>query len=292
MPSLIHKFVLSLLRRGVIPNAMKKALLKGYVFRQAPTDTYCKKYDVSLSEFQEWPVLTYGQPKDGDPILYYCHGGGYVAGMFKSYYDAIGPLYKALKLPIIVPDYPMPFEVDALSMRRWVSEHLASIKQTYPNSPIVLGGDSAGANMALALAQGLGKGASSDLKSLYLLFGWLDLRRGPEDYPDNYEEVILDPALTPKASERFRGDLPADDPRISPILGDLSHLPPVRIVTGDKDMLHDDSIELERRLTELGKDPVLTNYPGYSHDFWLLPTPDGRRSLKNIARSIRADFGV
>jgi len=290
MPGLIHNFVLMLLRHEVMPNPMKIALEKGFVFRTKPTDKHVKKFNVSLHEFQDWSVFHYGDPKDGEPILYFCHGGGFVAGMFKSYYDAIGPLYKALGHPIVVPDYPMPGEVDAMTMRNWVLNHFKFVRAEYPNSKIIVAGDSAGANMALALAQDLKAKAPEMIDTLYSLYGWLDLTRQEEDFPDNKEEVLLRGDLTPDAAARFHADIPAADPRISPLFGDLGQLPPMRIITAAKDMLYAESIELDRRLTELGAGHSYKCYDKYAHDFWLLPTPDGRRGLKEMAAMMREDF--
>ena len=292
MPGFIHNFVLSLFRSGVIPNAMQKAVDDEFVFRQRPTDKHREEFDLTSEKFQDYFVHTYGKPKDGEPVLYFCHGGGFVAGMFKSYYDAIGPLYKALGFPVIVPDYPMPNEVDALTMRKWALAHFKKVRADYPKSPIIVGGDSAGANMALALAQELGVRAKDDIMALYILYGWLDLSRKEEEFPNNKEEVFLDAAYIPKTSDRFRGDLAADDPRISPLFGDMSNLPLTRVISADKDMLYAESLALDLRLKQ--NDCAYTHnvHYGYGHDFWLLPTPDGRRAMKEMARMMKGDVGL
>jgi len=194
-----------------------------------------------------------------------------------------------LGFPIIAADYPMPNDVDALTMRKWAEDHFRAVHKKYSNSKIILAGDSAGANMALALAQQLGEKAPNMIDVLYSLYGWLDLSRERSDYPDNYEEVLLDSELTPDAAARFYGDIDAKDPRISPLFGDMDHLPLVRIITADKDMLHEDSLELDQRLKAAGKNVSYKCYEKYAHDFWLLPTPDGRRALRELAAMMRAD---
>jgi len=271
---------------------MKIALEKGFVFRSAPTEKHIKKFDVSSHEFEDWKVLHYGTPKDGDPILYYLHGGGFVAGMFKNYYDNIGPLSKELGFPVIVPDYKMPEEVDAKVMQASIMAHFEQVRADYPNSKILVGGDSAGAHAALVLAQMLGAEAPQMIDALYLLYGWFDLTRQEADYPNNYEEVLLSAELTPQAANRFRGDIPADDPRISPIFGTIDQLPRVQMITGDKDMLFAESLMLDERLAAAGADYSHFVHKGYAHDFWLLPSPDGRRAMREMAAMMRGDAAV
>ncbi len=289
MPGFIHNFVLSAIRWGLVPNPMQKAVDGGFVFRQEPTNKHRKKFNITTETFQDHSVHIYGIPKDGDPILYFCHGGGFVSGMFKSYYDTLGSLYRAVGCPVIAPDYPMPIETDAVSMRVWVLAHFKTIRKAYPNSAIIMGGDSAGANMALRIAQELGTSAKKDITALYILYGWLDLTRREANYPNHKEEVLLDATYMDRVTDRFRGDISADDPRISPLFGDMGDLPPVRIIAGDKDMLFAESLALIMRLRDEGHDFTHKIYNGYAHDFWLLPTPDGRRALREMAEMMYVD---
>ncbi len=286
MPSLIHNIVLAVVRAELIPNAMKIALEKDFVFRRPPTDKYVQKFDVSTELFRDYPVYSYGRPLDGQPLLYFCHGGGFLAGMFKAYFDTLGPLSKSLNYPMIVPDYPMPREVTALQMREWVLAHFKKTRSQYPNSDIIVGGDSAGANMALALAQDLGSSAKADIAQLYLLYGWYDLTRAESDYPQNKEEVLLRSDGIVLATDRFRGDLSAEDPRISPLFGSLTDLPPIHMISADKDMLYAESQALEAALIENQQTVSHFTYKNYAHDFWLLPSPDGRKALRAMAREL------
>ena len=290
MPSIAHNIVLWAFRRGFVPNPMQIALEKGFVFRKPPDDKHVEKFDVSVSSFQEFPLYTYGKPADGDPILYFGHGGGYLAGMFKAYFDGIGALYRALGFPIIVPDYPMPVETDALTTRQWTLDHFKSVRAEFPKSPIIVGGDSAGANLTLALAQDLGSDAKHDIHALFMLFGWFDLTRAEANFPVNKEEVLLSPDGIFGAAERFRGVMSATDPRISPIFGKFEDLPKIYMISGDKDMLFADSQDLEAKLKELGHPYSHFTHKGYAHDIWLLPSPDGRRALKHIATTMQASL--
>ena len=290
MPGIIHNLILTVYRAGLVPNPMKKALETGRVIRQRPAKRHVNKVGVKTDEFEGNRVHIYGTPQDGEPVMYYCHGGGFLIGMIHPYFDFVGWLHKAIGFPVIVPDYPMPVETDAVSMQAWVKAHFRSVLRQYPNSPIILAGDSAGAHMALRLTQELNVQERKSIAGLYSLFGWLDLTRQEADYPDNKEEVLLRADLVGKAIDRFRVDIPPDDPRISPLFGGLSDLPPVRIITGDKDMLYLESLDLAARLDAAGQPFLIKTYKGFAHDFIMFPSPDGKRGIRDIAAMIKSDL--
>lgn len=288
MAGIVHNIALAAFRHGLVPNPMAKALEKGFVFRTKPTQKMNAKYDLSATEFEASAVYTYGAPKDGEPLLYYGHGGGYLAGMFASYFDAIGRLYKALGMPVIAPDYPMPPDVDAARTREWTLAHFRKVLADYPNSPIIVAGDSAGANLALALVQELKPKERKRISGLFMLYSWLDLTRTTADYPVHKAEVLLDAELVPEAAKRFAGDIDLGSATVSPMFGDLKGLPDVYIVTADLDMLYQDSIDFRAKAEAAGNAVHWTEHKNYAHDFWLLPTPDGQRALKDMAADMKA----
>ncbi|NNE57946.1 MAG: alpha/beta hydrolase [Hellea sp.] len=293
MPSLIHKFILAVYRTGLVPNPMKMALENGRVIRQHPKEKQQKKYKIATDKFQDFRVHSYGVPKDGEPILYFCHGGGFLIGMIEPYFDMIGNLQKELEFPAIAPDYPMPTETDAIGMQAWIKAHFKATQAAFPNSKFIIAGDSAGAHMALRLAQQLSEEdrdpAIANIVGLYIMFGWLDLSRTESDYPHNKEEVLLEACVIGGAIDRFRGDIASNDARISPLFGSLNDLPPVRIVSGGKDMLYEESIALEKRLNEIGESLIHKKFSAYAHDFIMFPSSDARKGIRDIAEMMRAD---
>jgi len=119
----------------------------------------------------------------------------------------------------------------------------------------VLSGDEAGGGLALAVAQVL---AGSEVRSpaaVLLSSPWADLRgdsdgRGAAgsraDGGDDQRE------LRRTAARLYAGAVPRTEPRLSPLLGDLSALPPVHLVTGQHDALVEDSRGLDAALTDAG----------------------------------------
>ena len=100
------------------------------------------------------------------------------------------------------------------------------------------------------------------------------------------KDTELAPAGLAAAGEMYRGDLPADDPRVSPINGDLSGLGPITLFSGTHDLLHSDA----KRFVPLAKEAgVAIDYHEASdmlHEYPLLPIPEGKHARQAIARAL------
>ncbi|MDN5821310.1 MAG: alpha/beta hydrolase, partial [Brachybacterium sp.] len=101
-----------------------------------------------------------------------------------------------------------------------------------------LSGDEAGAGLALAVAQVLAGSEVGSPAALLLSSPWADLTH--EEYADD---------LRGTAARLYAGAVPRTEPRLSPLYGDLSNLPPVHLVTGARDVLVEDSRRLDAALT-------------------------------------------
>ncbi|MDN6399333.1 MAG: alpha/beta hydrolase [Brachybacterium sp.] len=102
----------------------------------------------------------------------------------------------------------------------------------------VLSGDEAGAGLALAVAQVLATSEVGSPAALLLSSPWADLTR--EEYADD---------LRGTAARLYAGAVPRSDPRLSPVHGELSDLPPVHLVTGAMGELVEDGRSLDAALT-------------------------------------------
>jgi epsilon-lactone hydrolase len=105
----------------------------------------------------------------------------------------------------------------------------------------VLSGDGAGGGLALAVAQVLAGGEVQQPAALLLSSPWVDLTRADAEGGSRGTAARL-----------YAGAVPRTEPRLSPLLGDLSSLPPVHLVTGDQEALLEDSRRLDAALTAAG----------------------------------------
>ncbi len=123
---------------------------------------------------------------------------------------------------------------------------------------------------------------------LVLIAPWVDLTMSDEliDETTTRDPMLSMPRLR-RAAELYYGDLPADDPRASPLFGGLEGLGPVTIFVGTRDLLLRDAQRLRDAAAAAG---VLRDYhegEGLIHVWPILPLPEARKARRAIVESIR-----
>ena len=84
------------------------------------------------------------------------------------------------------------------------------------------------------------------------------------------------------------GDLPDDDPQVSPVLDDLSLLPPTYLEAGDTEVLLGDSLVLHERARAAGAQTSLHVEPGLLHmgQLWVPWWDAAEASLRRVAAAV------
>jgi acetyl esterase/lipase len=260
---------------------LAKQFEKGRGETAAPTKGQRKKYNIERTLFRDQPVWSY---PGNDTLIYYVHGGGFIAGFSYFYFPMMGAIAQQSGASLVAPDYPLYPNIDARGTHEWIRAHYDETVERLKPSKVILMGDSAGANAAMVLAQDLARsGLSAD--RLVLLCPWIDLRMVHPDMVQYDEEQLLDGSKAPLAAERHAGALGLDHPLISPIFGDLASLPPTWIFTADKDLLHPDIMGSVEKMRAEDLNPSLDLAEGLAHVYMLLPTPEGKAGLSRIAKA-------
>lgn len=278
-----HRFFINILKLIGGRRILAKQFERGTGDTAAPTKGQRKRYNIDRTEFRGQPVWTYA---GHDTLIYYIHGGGFVAGFSYFYFPMMGEIARQSKATLVAPDYPLFPNIDAAGTHNWIRAHYEETIKRLKPSKVVLMGDSAGANAAMVLAQGLAKSKMAADK-LVLLSPWIDLRMVHPDMVQHDEEQLLDGSKVHLAAERHAGELSLDDPLISPIFGALSSLPPIWVFTADKDLLHPDIMSCVDKMREAGLAPIVDLVEGLAHVYMLLPTPEGKAGLARIAKAAK-----
>jgi acetyl esterase len=133
---------------------------------------------------------------------------------------------------------------------------------------LAAGGDSAGANLALAAALALREAGETALKFLLLIYG---VYSRDSDSP-SWQRFGQGPGLSQTQMRwiwqtylEHAGQ--AADWRAAPILAPLAGLPPAHLVVGRRDPLLDDSRNLKARLDAAGVPATLAIIDGLNHGF-------------------------
>ena len=155
---------------------------------------------------------------------------------------------------------------------------------------IVVAGDSAGANLALASLLALRDASDPPLRGAALLYGCYCSRL---DTPSH--ALFGDGSYRLSTAEmgwfwgNYLGTTPAGHPLAEPLHADLAGLPPVFLMLAAVDPLADDKRLLARRLADAGVQHELRDYPGTVHGFLQMTARSvaARRALADTGRAIR-----
>ena len=188
-------------------------------------------------------------PLGADPsrAVLYLHGGGFQACSPATHrglttHLAAGAGCAVLVLDYrLVPEHPYPAALDD-AKAAW--QHL--LDQGFAGGDLAIAGDSAGAGLALALAVDLRDGGRETPAALGLMSPWVDLSL--TGLPDDAQDTLLRRSWLEQCAGQYAGGLALDDARVSPLLADLTGLPPTLVQAGSEEILRGDA---ERLLTAL-----------------------------------------
>jgi epsilon-lactone hydrolase len=209
------------------------------------------------------------QAPKGAAIIH-AHGGWFNLGTARAYRHFAGQIARSAGANVFIPDYrlapehPFPAAVRDLEAcyRGLVDEGMTRIALT---------GDSAGGDLALVLLSITSREASSGAivpVGAVVFSPITDLTLSGESYDRRAKAEFY--FTKSQAGGLVRAYLGATDPKsplASPLFGDLSGLPPVRIHVGDDEVLLDDSRRYLERAIAAGVDGRLEIWMGMPHGF-------------------------
>ncbi|SFO54693.1 acetyl esterase [Mesorhizobium sp. NFR06] len=203
----------------------------------------------------------------GAAVVVYYHGGGFVLGDLDSHDDICAEICAGTGFEVVSANYrlapehlhPAAFN-DALAAFEWVAA-------TSP-LPIVLCGESAGGNLAAAVAHATRRHSRRAIGQLLVYAGL-----GGDESGRSYIEHAYAPLLTLADVEFYRrirsapGQSP-DDPTFSPLKDrDFSGLPPTVVVSAECDPLSSDGEAYRDRILAAGGRAVWREEPRLVHSF-------------------------
>ncbi len=201
-----------------------------------------------------------GAPPDaGLPGLVYFHGGGWVLGDLDSHDGVCRHLANASGCRVVSVDYRMAPEYkfpaafdDSAAATRFVFDNAASLG--IDPARIAVGGDSAGGNLAAAVAVLSAQGGLPRLAYQLLIYPVVDMAMTFDSYRRVTEGVLLTAASMRWFIDLYlTGATDARDWRASPIrAADLSATPPAFVLTVAHDPLCDEGIAYAKRLDQDG----------------------------------------
>ncbi|MEZ4571960.1 MAG: alpha/beta hydrolase [Thermomicrobiales bacterium] len=221
------------------------------------------------------PAIETSLPDDATaegPTVLYLHGGAFVIGSAEIYGEQSARLSLASGARVLTidyrlaPEHPFPAALDDT-----VCAYRSLLDAGIHAGRIVIAGDSAGGNLALAASKRLRDAGIPLPAGLVLISPWVDLSCASSsmEYNADARHLAQRQGLL-RSAATYLGDVDARHPEASPIHGDLSSLPPTLIQVGSLETLLDDSVTLEQELKAAGVQARLHVYEGMVHEWHLL----------------------
>ncbi|MEV0704224.1 alpha/beta hydrolase [Saccharopolyspora sp. NPDC050389] len=231
------------------------------------------------------------------PLLVFFHGGGWVIGDLDSHDDLCRFLAKHAGIRILsvdyrlAPEFPFPAALDdCIDAYRFAVDNAAELG-TSPDS-VAVGGDSAGGNLAAAVALHATRSGPAKPVFQLLIYPAVDAttrRRSRELFSNGF--LLTDGDMDWFMDHYLPEEAARHDPRLSVLLAeDLSGLPTAHVVTAGFDPLRDEGEEYARRLAEAGVPVIARRFPDLIHGFVNLRPIGGRfqEALFEIVGTLRA----
>ena len=234
------------------------------------------------------------------PVLIYLHGGGWVWNSIDTHDRLMREYAAAAGCAVLGPDYALSPEAafpqaleECAGVVRWVMAEGAA--WGLDGARVVLGGDSAGGNLAAGAALLLrDAGEAAALRGLLLNYGVFDSRLGTP----SYREFATGYGLTrermgfywsvyaPREADRVH-------PYAAPLRADLAGLPPCLLHIAELDVLASENQAMAARLRAAGIDVEDTVFLGTVHGFLRAVAHVGqaRRAVEQAGAWLRARLG-
>jgi acetyl esterase len=218
------------------------------------------------------PVRWY-RPDVGGPapnrVVVYIHGGGWTVGdldsgdrFARTLADGLGAAVVSVDYRL-APEHPFPAAFDDCAAV------VRSVRQAHPGVQLAVAGDSAGGNLAAAIAAEGRIDEDLRVDAQLLVYPALDPRQqhaSHTQFADGYLLTRSDMAFYWNSYLTAGAD--RSDPRAAPAtIADFAGLPPAVIATAGFDPLHDEGREYAQRLIAANVRTVYLPFPGLTHGF-------------------------
>ncbi|WP_425049844.1 alpha/beta hydrolase fold domain-containing protein [Psychromarinibacter sp. S121] len=208
------------------------------------------------------------------PALIYMHGGGWMQGSPETHWDITARIAAWNRQTVISVDYALapehPFPegyLQVLAVARWAQATAGSLG--IDPAKIAIGGDSAGGNLAAAVALAC-RDEGVPLCAQLLIYPACDFDRSRPSYAENAEGPLLKVAGMAKTNALYCPDVEQlnTDPRIAPLAAE-SHagLPPAFVAVAQNDPLRDSGVAYAEALKAAGVEVTEDSGEGLIHGY-------------------------
>jgi epsilon-lactone hydrolase len=186
-------------------------------------------------------------------IFLYIHGGAYVLPLNNLYRKFAAEMARDTGMKVILIDYSLiPESPYPIALEECLIAYQTLLQQGMTPEHILLGGDSAGGGLVLALLLKIKEGGLPFPTAAVALSPWVDLcLTGPSLKTRREQDPLLNPDQMPyivqaylSASDR---QVSCQNPFVSAVYGNLEGLPPLLMMVGENEILWDDTFQFAKK---------------------------------------------
>lgn len=254
-----------------------------------PPAIISKKFSIEIQRQDGSNIFTI-IPKDcvSDKIIFYLHGGAYIAGITWPHWRFIRNLIDKTGVRVAMVDYPVAPESDYTHTLDMVLNGYKQVLKGNAPSQIVVMGDSAGGGLALAMAQELKKNYLPQPSCLILLCPWLDVTMSNPDIKmfERKDSLLSKKALV-SAGKHYANGADRTMAKISPIYGEFEGLAEIHLFIGTHDLLAADARKLKDRMMKTNARFFYHEYDRMYHVWMLFPIPEAKAVIAKVDEIIK-----
>ncbi|MFV8242988.1 alpha/beta hydrolase [Mycolicibacterium peregrinum] len=230
------------------------------------------------------------------PLLVYAHGGGFVFCDLDSHDGLCRNLANLIPAVVVsvayrlAPEHRWPTGAEDLyAATRWAVDHAADFGAD--PSRVVVGGDSAGGNLAAVTTLMARDRGGPDLAAQLLLYPVI-----AADFDTDSYRMFGEGFYNPRPALQWYWDqyVPQvedrQNPYASPLHGDVSGLPPAVVVLAGHDPLRDEGIAYADALEAAGVPVTRRPFDGGIHGFMTMPMLDIAHQARREASRALSDL--
>ena len=211
------------------------------------------------------------------PCLVFFHGGGWVIGNLDTHEVVCQKLAHEGELIVISVDYRLAPEHkfpaaanDAITATKWVAANAGQLG--IDAGHLLVGGDSAGGNLAAVVALAARDGDGPKLAGQLLIYPATDFAMKHPSHSEPETSILLTHSVIKWFCNHYlSGAADIDHWKASPARAKtLGGLPPAYVLTAGADPLRDEGAEYAARLMEAGVPMTYRHFPGQFHGFFTM----------------------
>lgn len=221
-------------------------------------------------------------------VILHCHGGGYSTGSSLYARTLTSKLAASTSMDVLcfdyrlAPEHPYPAALED-AMKAWNYLMLLG----YGARDVIVTGDSAGGNLALALCLKLKEEGRILPRGMVLMSPWTDLTSSGKSFETKAElDPVLDREYIDRMVKAYAPDKNLKNPLISPLFGDFTGFPPTYIQVGENEILLSDSLRLHQALVDANVSVRMEHFPGMWHVFQMSPLKTAAEAMNKNAEFI------